>query len=258
MTSQIVEHLIAEHAPDAAGRRPAPRVAVQLDGSEDRWIADELVAAGFDVVPVPDLPLDACRSTRARPAAWPRPSPTPSIDAVTFTAGPALANFVALAEEHGLPRRRAGVVQRRARRRGVRRPGVRGEGPPARHHPHHRADPPPPRRHGPGVRLGLQRPRPVVQPRRATSSCVQGRLVLIDDGEPDRAVRPRARRARGARRSGPARCTPRRRCSSRCGAAASPTSTSSRSPSAACASASARPGAGVETVVRRGYRLAAD
>jgi uroporphyrinogen-III synthase len=100
-TSQIAEHLIAERAPGRHDGSASPlRVAVQLDGSEDRWIAEELIAAGFDVVPVPiyrwTMPIDpapACRMAQAVADA--------TIDAVTFTAGPALANFVELASEQG-------------------------------------------------------------------------------------------------------------------------------------------------------------
>jgi uroporphyrinogen-III synthase len=99
-TSQIVEHLVAEHAPGRDGGQAALRVAVQLDGSEDRWIADELVAAGFDVVPVPiyrwTMPIDPTPATRLAQAVA-----DATVDAVTFTAGPALANFVELAGEQG-------------------------------------------------------------------------------------------------------------------------------------------------------------
>ena len=100
MTSQIVDHLIAEHAPGPQTGARAPRVAVQLDGSEERWIAEELVAAGFDVVPVPiyrwTMPADLAPANRLAQAVA-----DASIDAVTFTAGPALANFIELAEAHG-------------------------------------------------------------------------------------------------------------------------------------------------------------
>jgi uroporphyrinogen-III synthase len=98
-TSQIAEQLIAEYAPGGNGDAP-PRVAVQLDGSEDRWIAEELRAAGFEVVPVPiyrwTMPADPGPASRLAQAVA-----DATIDAVTFTAGPALANFVELAADQG-------------------------------------------------------------------------------------------------------------------------------------------------------------
>jgi uroporphyrinogen-III synthase len=76
------------------------RVAVQLDGDEDQWIATRLAEAGFDVVAVPiyrwTMPTDATPATRLAQAVA-----DSTVDAVTFTAGPALANFVELAEDHG-------------------------------------------------------------------------------------------------------------------------------------------------------------
>jgi uroporphyrinogen-III synthase len=100
-TSQVAEHLIAEHGPHRNGSSAPPlRVAVQLDGSEDRWIAEELKTAGFDVVPVPiyrwTMPTDPAPPSRLAQAAA-----DATIDAVTITAGPALANFVELADDHG-------------------------------------------------------------------------------------------------------------------------------------------------------------
>lgn len=103
MTSQIVDHLLAEHAPGSGspvpnGRRP--RVAVQLDGDEDQWIPARLADAGFDVVAVPiyrwTMPTDLGPASRLAQAVA-----DATVDAVTFTAGPALSNFVAIAEEQG-------------------------------------------------------------------------------------------------------------------------------------------------------------
>lgn len=99
-TDQVVEHVIATAAPGPRDRGRPPRVAVQLDGSEERHIVDELAAAGFDVVPVPiyrwTMPADPAPASRLAQAVA-----DASVDAVTFTAGPALANFVELAEDQG-------------------------------------------------------------------------------------------------------------------------------------------------------------
>lgn len=102
-SSEIVERLIADHpAPGggADGRTEPWRVAIQLDGSEDSWICERLRDAGFEVVAVPiyrwTLPLDPTPATRLAQAVADR-----TVDAVTFTAGPALANFLMLAEEQG-------------------------------------------------------------------------------------------------------------------------------------------------------------
>jgi uroporphyrinogen-III synthase len=76
---QVVEHLIAEHLEPAPGARRPVRVAVQLDGDEDQWIASRLAEAGFDVVAVPiyrwTMPADPTPASRL--AASPKPSPTP-------------------------------------------------------------------------------------------------------------------------------------------------------------------------------------
>jgi len=96
-TRELVDKVVADRA---SGAQTGRRVALQLDGSDDTWVQDELAAAGFEVVPVPIY-------------RWTRPAdPTPAlrliqsvadsgVDAITFTAGPAVSNFVALAEEEG-------------------------------------------------------------------------------------------------------------------------------------------------------------
>lgn len=255
-TSQIAEHVIAEHAPSRnGGHAPPMRVAVQLDGSEDRWIAEELIAAGFDVVPVPiyrwTMPIDPAPASRmARAVA------DATIDAVTFTAGPALANFVTLARDQGcldemLASFNEGrvaavcvgpVCAEKAHRLGI----VRTIEP---NHP----------------RLGamVQACASAFSDRGLSFSlaghelCMQGRLVLVDDGEPialsDRerdvlevlAERPGAVHSKasllksvwgGAESDEHVVEVTVGRLRQRLGEA----------------------GAGIETVVRRGYRLAAD
>lgn len=83
---------------DVAGRR----VAVQLDGGDDeKRFGDRLRAAGADVVPVPvyrwTLPDDVGPALRIVEA-----TRTGRVDAVTFTAAPALRNLFALAEQEGV------------------------------------------------------------------------------------------------------------------------------------------------------------
>jgi uroporphyrinogen-III synthase len=94
LASEIVAH-IREHEP------PGARVVVQLDGSDDRNVTRPLEAAGFEVVTVPiyrwTLPLDPAPAIRLIRGVIDR-----SVDAVTFTASPAVANFFALADEQGL------------------------------------------------------------------------------------------------------------------------------------------------------------
>jgi uroporphyrinogen-III synthase len=255
-TTQIAEQLVAEHGPGRnGGHGPALRVAVQLDGSEDRWIADELRAAGFDVVPVPiyrwTMPSDPGPASRMAQAVA-----DATIDAVTFTAGPALANFVELAHEQGCREEMLAsfnegrvaaicvgpVCAEKAHRLGI----VRTIEP---NHP----------------RLGamVQACASAFSDRGTSFSlaghelCVQGRLVIIDNGEPV-ALSDRERDVLEvlAERPGAVHSKPSLlkrvwgggesdehvvevtvgRLRQRLGAA----------------------GAGVETVVRRGYRLAAD
>jgi uroporphyrinogen-III synthase len=95
---EIARRLITE---DAEGRLPGRRVVIQLDGSEDTWICDELEAAGFDVVAVPiyrwKLPADPAPALRLAQCVV-----DGTVDAVTFTAGPTIANFVMLADDAGI------------------------------------------------------------------------------------------------------------------------------------------------------------
>jgi uroporphyrinogen-III synthase len=98
LSAEMVDRLCIDFE---EGRLPGRRVAVQLDGSDDTWIQDRLRAAGLDVVPVPvyrwTFPADTRTAVRLMQSIADR-----TVDAVTFTAGPAVANFFALADEHGL------------------------------------------------------------------------------------------------------------------------------------------------------------
>lgn len=91
---EVVSRLVDE---GAAGRR----VALQLDGGdEDGSTTERLRAAGADVVPVPvyrwTLPDDLGPALRVVEAAR-----SGRVDAVTFTAAPALHNLFAVAEQTG-------------------------------------------------------------------------------------------------------------------------------------------------------------
>jgi uroporphyrinogen-III synthase len=92
-SSEILDHVVATAAPGS-------RIAIQLDGGTNGYVADELAAAGFDVVPIRiygwTLPDDVAPAARLIAAVG-----DGALDAVTFTAGPALRNFLALAEREG-------------------------------------------------------------------------------------------------------------------------------------------------------------
>jgi len=100
---ELMEHLEAELA---AGRVPVggsgdrPRVAVQLDGSPDEWMGPAVAALGTDVVAVPvyrwELPDDRGPARRIVQGVI-----DGSIDAVTFTAAHAVTNFFRIADEAG-------------------------------------------------------------------------------------------------------------------------------------------------------------
>jgi uroporphyrinogen-III synthase len=85
----------------AAGVLGGMRLAVQLDGSDDTYIQDQLRAQGFDVVEVPvyrwTLPIDTQPALRLVQGVADH-----SLDAATFTARPAVRNFFALADANGL------------------------------------------------------------------------------------------------------------------------------------------------------------
>jgi uroporphyrinogen-III synthase len=98
LASEIVDRVCADKASGAITGR---RVVVQLDGSDDRDVIDRLVADGFEVLPVPiyrwTLPLDPGPAMRLIHGVADR-----AVDAVTFTSGPAVANFFALADDGGV------------------------------------------------------------------------------------------------------------------------------------------------------------
>ena len=78
-----------------------PRVAVQLDGSPDEWMATAVADLGVDTVAVPiyrwELPEDRSPARRVLQGVV-----DGSIDAVTFTAAHAVTNFFTIADELGL------------------------------------------------------------------------------------------------------------------------------------------------------------
>jgi uroporphyrinogen-III synthase len=95
--SEIVERL----AERAAERGPGEKVAVQLDGDPDTALPGRIRALGYDVLEVPvyqwTMPADPTPARRLIGAVA-----DGSVDAVTFTSGPALRNFFALASDAGL------------------------------------------------------------------------------------------------------------------------------------------------------------
>ena len=102
---ELIDHLAAELAagslPVAAGRAGGrPRVALQLDGSPDEWMGKVVADLGFDVVAVPvyrwELPEDRGPARRVVAGVV-----DGSIDAVTFTAAHAVTNFFTIAAEVG-------------------------------------------------------------------------------------------------------------------------------------------------------------
>ena len=80
-------------------------VAVQLDGAGANDLCDRIAAMGADVVRVPvyrwSLPADSTDAERLIRAVIER-----RVDAVTFTAKPAVENFLRIAGVHGRARRR--------------------------------------------------------------------------------------------------------------------------------------------------------
>jgi uroporphyrinogen-III synthase len=81
--------------------RPGDLVALQLDGRGASVEADRLRAAGADVLEIPvylwELPEDIGPAVRLAEAAV-----AGKVHAVTFTAGPAIRNWLAIADSHGL------------------------------------------------------------------------------------------------------------------------------------------------------------
>jgi len=77
------------------------RIAVQLDGARSQPLADALVAAGADLVPIPvyrwSLPDDTGPALRLAQAIADR-----RVDAVTFTARPQIESLCEIAETEGM------------------------------------------------------------------------------------------------------------------------------------------------------------
>lgn len=85
----------------ASNTEPGDRVAVQVDGAPDQQVVKDLIALGLDVVPVPvyrwTLPENlAPAETLVRAVVDGR------VDGLTFTARPAAENFVHLVRKLGL------------------------------------------------------------------------------------------------------------------------------------------------------------
>lgn len=96
-TSEVVDHL----ARRAAERGSGERVAVQLDGDPDTALPDRIRDLGYEVLEIPvyqwTMPDDPVPAQRVISAVT-----DGSVDAVTFTSGPALRNFFALADQAGV------------------------------------------------------------------------------------------------------------------------------------------------------------
>lgn len=96
--AEVIEHLAGRPAQHPDGR--PVRVAVQLDGAESDPLLTALPALGYDVVPVPVyrwlLPENRTPAERLIGAVADR-----AVDAVTFTSAHAVTNFMALAGELG-------------------------------------------------------------------------------------------------------------------------------------------------------------
>ena len=100
---ELVAYLGAELAAGrlpVSGRRTMTRVAVQLDGSPDEWMGPVIADLGAEVVAVPvyrwELPDDRGPARRVVQGVV-----DGSIDAVTFTAAHAVTNFFTIAGEAG-------------------------------------------------------------------------------------------------------------------------------------------------------------
>lgn len=93
--------LLADEASHHPAGTPLPRVAVQLDGAEGSPLADQIASLGYDTVAVPvyrwTLPEDPVPALRVIAAVGDR-----TLDAVTFTSAHAVTNFMALATDAGL------------------------------------------------------------------------------------------------------------------------------------------------------------
>ncbi len=96
---EMVEELARAAAED--GRSPSDvRVAVQLDGAPGQPLADQIAALGYEVVAVPvyrwELPTNTAPAERLVQQVADR-----AVDIVTFTAAHAVANFLTIVEASG-------------------------------------------------------------------------------------------------------------------------------------------------------------
>ena len=96
---EVVEYMAARPTVDASGK--AIRVAVQLDGDPRSSLAARLSGLGYDVVTVPvyewHLPDDLTAAERVVSAVA-----DGTVDAVTFTSAHAVTNFAVIADRVGL------------------------------------------------------------------------------------------------------------------------------------------------------------
>lgn len=93
--SEVVRRLTAQRNTTADGR--ALRLAVVLDGAESEPVVSAAREHGYDVIPVPvyrwGLPTDTAAARRVVAGVGER-----SVDAVTFTSAPAVDNFFEIVE----------------------------------------------------------------------------------------------------------------------------------------------------------------
>jgi len=101
---ELLDHLVDGQRTGTLAKRDGharTRVAVQLDGSPDEWMGPAIAAMDLDVVAVPvyrwELPDDRGPAARVLQGVT-----DGSLDAVTFTAAHAVTNFFAIAEEMGI------------------------------------------------------------------------------------------------------------------------------------------------------------
>ena len=99
--SRAVEIVAKMREDRLSGVLRGSKVVLQLDGSDDREVRDQLRAEGFEVRVVPvyrwTMPLDTAPALRLIQSMADR-----TIDAITFTSGPAVINFFTLADAAGL------------------------------------------------------------------------------------------------------------------------------------------------------------
>ncbi len=103
VSGEVVDHLAEQLDPAVPGSR-RPRLALQVDGARSVGLADALGELGYEVVPVEvygyTMPGDSAAAERLVLAAADR-----QLDAITFTSAPAVVSFVAIAERLGARQR---------------------------------------------------------------------------------------------------------------------------------------------------------